>query len=306
MGTNVFYNSNAVSDYYCYKNSVMDKYARNNGLGTAEHYYGDVNSDDEIDINDIGFIMSVSADLITNLTDVQKIVADYNLDGVIDGFDAAAIDTYANVEGIKNHLHTDDFDDYAVNTTISSGSTPYFVQYNGTGNGNQVIISDGTNGKLLQLQGSSGWAADVRYNFTADDKQYLVLEFDVKPVSGSDPGGVNFGSSGAGGTWTNSVCRFGLGTNGEFYCGKNDSATVINTSMTHSNGNWYHLKMVLDRTNNIYYTFVDGVLLDENGFQAASATPEWFSLGAGNNGTNTIYYDNIDLYSSDSSLCITR
>ena len=81
---------------------------------------------------------------------------------------------------------------------------------------------------------------------------------------------------------------------------------VISTGMTHSNGNWYHLKMALDRTNNVYYTFVDGILLDTNGFTADSATPEWFSVGAGNNGTNTIYYDNIQLYSSDDSTCITR
>jgi hypothetical protein len=124
---------------------------------------------------------------------------------------------------------------------------------------------------------------------------------DVKPVSGSDPGGINFGSSGAGGTRTQSVCRFGLSPEG-FYYGSNDSATTINTNVTYSSGNWHHIKLILDRTNNLYYIVFNGTLLNSEGYEAVAATPEWFSLGAGNNGINTTYYDNVNLYSTNKNI----
>jgi hypothetical protein len=131
-----------------------------------------------------------------------------------------------------------------------------------------------------------------------------VLEADVKPVSGTSPGGVTFGSSGASGKWTHAVCSFSFENNG-FSCGKEDNSTAIATDLTYSNGNWYRIRMVLDRSNNMYYLFLNGTLINTEGFSAASATPEWFSLGAGNVGTNTMYYDNVNTYSTNNTGCIT-
>ena len=197
---------------------------------------------------------------------------------------------------------TDDFDSYEEGATISSGLTPYFVKYDGTGNANQLIISteqmDGSIGKVLQLQGASSWASDIRYNFTPDDKQYIVFEADMKPVAGTSAGGMSFGSSSAGGYWTGSVCRLGFENNG-FYYGKNDNSYRCDTDLTYSNGNWYSVKLILDRTNNLYYVSLNDSFINYEGYAADLATPEWLSLGAGNIGTNTIYYDNIRIYSTD-------
>ncbi len=387
----VFAYCNALTNYYCFKDTRGDTYWTNN---STKYYMGDMDSDKAFDFGDISAILSASVGSLENMTEVQEIVADYNLDGVVDGFDAAEVDRYAysintikgdvNQDGdvglvdyamTKSHLsgvavdnntpanllstdyletrydtlktqypegtiitsqyycadvnsdkavdafdlfyldkfinkasipptyiYSDDFEGYAADTTVSSGATPFTVQYNGTGNGNQKVIvteqTDGSQGNVLQLQGSSGWASEIRYRFTPDERQYLVFEADVKPVAGTSPGDVIFGSNQAGGGWTHSVCRFGLGNNG-FRYGTEDATTVINTDLTYTNGNWYHLKMVLDTSDYKFYISFDGTVINPDGYQAVSATPEWLAIGAGNAGQNTMYFDNVKVYTSD-------
>ena len=197
---------------------------------------------------------------------------------------------------------SDNYDSYASNTRIS-GLDSYSLQYGGTGSENQIIISseqkDGSTGNVLQLQGSNGWASDVRHSVTPDDKQYVIFEANIKPVSGSDPGGVNFGSSSAGGYWTASVCRAGFGLNNKYYYGKNDTAGDCDTDLSFTNGNWYNLKMILDNTNDVYYICIDNQYIETIPYSADSATPEWFSIGGGNNGVNTIYYDDVKVYTTN-------
>lgn len=127
------------------------------------------------------------------------------------------------------------------------------------------------------------------FNASAD-RQYIVLEADVKPVNDTSAGDIYFGASQASGSWTHSVCRFGMANNG-FFSGTGDSTSFISTEHTNTNGNWYHLKLVLDTSNYKYYVSVDGTVLNPDGYQSASTTPEWFSLGAGNAGQNTAYYE---------------
>ncbi len=389
----VFAYCNALTNYYCFKDTRGDTYWTNN---STKYYMGDMDSDKAFDFGDISAILSASVGSLENMTEVQEIVADYNLDGVVDGFDAAEVDRYvysintakgdvnqdgntdladyamtkAHISGVAvdnntpanllstdyletrydtlktqypegtiitlqyycadvnsdkavdafdlfyldkfinkasippTYIYSDDFEGYAADTTVSSGATPFTVQYNGTGNNNQRVIiteqTDGSQGNVLQLQGSSGWASEIRCSFTPDERQYLVLETDVKPVAGTSPGDVIFGSNQAGGGWTHSVCRFGLGNNG-FRYGTEDATTVINTDLTYTNGNWYHLKMVLDTSDYKFYVSVDGTVINPDGYQAVSATPEWLAIGAGNAGQNTMYYDNVKVYTSDNS-----
>ncbi len=387
----VFAYCNALTNYYCFKDTRGDTYWTNN---STKYYMGDMDSDKAFDFGDISAILSASVGSLENMTEIQQTVADYDLDGVVDGFDAAEVDRYvysintakgdvnqdgntdladyamtkAHISGVAvdsntpanllstdyletrydtlkaqypegtiitqqyycadvnsdkavdafdlfyidklinkasmppTYIYSDDFESYAVDTTISSGATPFTVQYDGTGNGNQRVIiaeqTDGSQGQVLQLQGSGGWASEIRYRFTLDERQYLVFEADVKPVAGTSPGDVIFGSNQAGGGWTHSVCRFGLGNNG-FRYGTEDATTVINTDLTYTNGNWYHLKMVLDTSDYKFYVSVDGTVINPDGYQAVSATPEWLALEAGNAGQNTMYYDNVKLYTSD-------
>ncbi len=205
---------------------------------------------------------------------------------------------------VVNTIFEDDFEDYEVDTLVSSGTMPYSLIYNGTGNGNQKVITaeqlDGTSGKVLKLEGASNWSANARHSFTPDEEQYLVLEADIKPVSGSTPGGFNIGSSYASGTWSKAVCGTSFGNNG-FNQSKEDTGTVVDTEVTYTSGNWYHVKLILDQTNHVFYILIDGTLLDSNGFTAANATPEWLEIAAGNTGTNVTYYDNVRLYSTDTS-----
>ncbi len=197
---------------------------------------------------------------------------------------------------------TDNFESYEVGTTIASGGTAYTKIYNGTGDGNQVILSkeqkDGTTGNVLQLQGASGWSSQIKYSFTPDDKQYLIVEADVKPLSLNSPAGISLCSSSAGGSWTHSVCGINM-TNGGFSYGRNDNGYPIDTDLTYTTGNWYHLTLVLDRTNQRFYTLLNDTFIEETSYDADSATPEWLELNSNNHGTNTAYFDNIKLYSSD-------
>ena len=57
--------------------------------------------------------------------------------------------------------------------------------------------------------------------------------------------------------------------------------------------------MVLDTSDYKFYVSVDGTVINPDGYQAVSATPEWLALEAGNAGQNTMYYDNVKLYTSD-------
>jgi hypothetical protein len=66
-----------------------------------------MDSDGTIDINDIGAVISASAGNL-NMTEVQEIVADYNLDGVVDGFDAAEVDRYVySINTAKGDVNQD-------------------------------------------------------------------------------------------------------------------------------------------------------------------------------------------------------
>ena len=196
----------------------------------------------------------------------------------------------------------DDFDSYAKDTTVTSGKTPYTLQYNGTGNDNQKITGsvqmDGATGKVLQLQGSSGWASNVRCNIAPDGKQFLILKVSMKTVEGTYAGGIGFGSSQASGRWTHAVCALDA-KDGKFYHGVNDTGEMTDTDAGFSNGNWYELTLVLDRTNNVFYTYVNGKRTGYV-FEADTATPEWLSLQSGNDNTTTTYFDNVCLYSTDS------
>jgi hypothetical protein len=184
------------------------------------------------------------------------------------------------------------------NTKVSSGKTPFTVLYDGTGDADQKIIGavqkNGKTDRVLQLQGASGWASNVQCNIAPDNKQFLVIEIDIKAVSGNSPGGVVIGSAQGG---SKTICVHCL-HNGTFQYGIGDVSNYVDSKETYSIGKWYELKIVLDRTNNVFYSFADGKRVGY-GLATSALTPDWFVLSAGNNGTNTTYYDNVRCYSTD-------
>ena len=208
-----------------------------------------------------------------------------------------------SVEMPYDFCYFDDFGAYDNDTTVNSGVTPYTVEYAGTGHDNQKVITaeqpNSSSGKVLQLQGKESWASDVRTDISPDGKRYIVLELNVNPVSGNAPAYFTLGSSGAGGSWTHSVFSIFL-EKSQIYCGKNDShGSPAETNLTYSLGTWHKIKVVLDTTENMYYVTFDGALITPDGVQADTATPEWLSLGSGNFGTSTAYFDNIIIYTTD-------
>ena len=203
----------------------------------------------------------------------------------------------------KNILFSDDFESYAENTTIVSGNTPYTLKYNGTGDSEQKVIvaqqKDGTSGNVMQLNGRNGWSSDVRYTFSADDKQYLTFDVDIKPVLGTSPISIGFASNSVSGQWSKKISGL-VFRNNSFLFETEDVEYDAETTVTYDNENWYNVKMILDRTNNKFYVSLNGTLLRSDGFAAVGATPEWFAFGAGNINYNTAYYDNIKIYSTNS------
>ena len=88
MGGGIFDSCSALQHYFCFKGTRGDTYWTNT---STKYYIGDMNSDKVFDINDIGAILSASVGSL-NMSEIQEIVADYNLDGVVDAFDAAELD----------------------------------------------------------------------------------------------------------------------------------------------------------------------------------------------------------------------
>ena len=81
---------NSLTNIICYKDSYAATY--NTSKAT---FLGDMNFDGIIDIDDIGAVMSASVGLL-DMTELQELVADYNIDTAVDGFDAAEVDNYVD------------------------------------------------------------------------------------------------------------------------------------------------------------------------------------------------------------------
>lgn len=200
---------------------------------------------------------------------------------------------------VPHPLFQEDFSSYDEDTTISSGATPFRIIYNGSGDGNQKIIvtekPDGTQGKVLQCQGTSSWGCRIRHDITVDNNyRYKIIECDIKTTSGSAPGGVDCGSSKASGSWTHAV--FGMDfANGKINTHYNDSSQTISDS-SYETGVWYHLKLVYDTVVLKQYVYLDNILLNPDGNTISNVQVEWFDCTAGNIGGNTVYFSNINVY----------
>lgn len=83
----------------------------------------DINADGVEDINDIGFILSVSVGNITDATAAELAKADLNSDGVVDAFDAAELDRLMEAAGL--------FDWYAANPYYCMNGAGYMCLING-------------------------------------------------------------------------------------------------------------------------------------------------------------------------------
>ena len=199
---------------------------------------------------------------------------------------------YMNSKAMTKTVFFDDFEDTAENTFPASLS----IYHNGTGNGDQkVITTEKKNGnKALQLQGRSGWSANITQNgtFEFDGVETYIMECYMYQVNetGTANGGMGFAQLyGSGG---NHTATLGWQSNSWEYTsgsGRDQYAT------TNEIGKWYHLKIVCDFNTNLYDIYVDGVLI-ANGVTMNNVTPTYMLLAAGNGGTNNVYFDDVMVY----------
>ena len=155
----------SVSNYYCFIGTTGDTYWSNSA---TKHYIGDMDSDGTIDNNDIGAVISASAGNL-NMTEVQEIVADYNLDGAIDGFDAAEVDRYVySINTAKGDVNQDgntDLADYAMTKAHISG----------------VAVDNNTPANLLDKSYLTSEYDSIKDNYpngTIITQQYYCADYD--------------------------------------------------------------------------------------------------------------------------------
>jgi uncharacterized repeat protein (TIGR02543 family) len=116
----------------------------------------DINDDGVEDINDIGFILSVSVGNITDATAAELAKADLNSDGVVDAFDAAELDRLMEAAGLFDWYAADSYycmdgagymclingrEYYKVNPGKAIIGTAYYECYNGFRGTGPILVS---------------------------------------------------------------------------------------------------------------------------------------------------------------------
>lgn len=189
------------------------------------------------------------------------------------------------------------FDDFE-STEENAFPATLGIVHNGTGNADQkVIVSEKKNGsKALQLQGNGGWSANIVQNgsLEIDESVPYVMECYMYQVNqtGTANGGMGFSnwySSGGYHTatvyWNSDQWNYQNGngnTRSNYYC-------------TNNTGRWYHLKIVCDFETRLYDIYVDGKNIVKDA-KIDSRQPNHISLSAGNGGVNTVYFDDVIVY----------
>lgn len=86
-----------MSGYYCYKGTAADTFAKQNEyLSSKIRYFGDVNSDEKIDLSDYALVLSYLDGSSIELEADQLRAADYDADTSVDAFDLFYINRLSN------------------------------------------------------------------------------------------------------------------------------------------------------------------------------------------------------------------
>lgn len=104
-----------VSQYYCYKNSDAAKAAKSNSyLSALIRYFGDVDGDGNIELDDYSAVLQYLTDSQSAGLDEQQLrAADYDADTSVDAFDLFYINKICN-SGMKIGSDLDDDSHYAI------------------------------------------------------------------------------------------------------------------------------------------------------------------------------------------------
>ncbi len=188
----------------------------------------------------------------------------------------------------------DDFSSYSVNTY----PTQFKVKYEGTGTANQKVImtkqASKGEGNVFRLQGASGWASNQLVSCLQSDLKKvtkLIVEADVKPISGSTSGAICLYNESVD-TWGTCISSvsFSKGIISTMKYGANGLEIG-----TYENGKWYHVKMVHDLKDRTYEVYIDNDLKGSKLEMHPTVPFSSLSLAAGNSGQDEIYYDNVKI-----------
>jgi len=199
-------------------------------------------------------------------------------------------------------LFSDDFENYSVGSFPSK----WTLVFNGMGDQYQRVISDPVNSsnKCFQLQGERNWAADAVTYFQSNS-DIIGFEVSVLVTANNGTSGddvkmglwkqVNWGQA----KWTDGITFTDNGTIlARAYVDAEGSGTVLQTYVP---GQWYHVRFVLDRPNQLISVYIDGVLKAE--MIKGSNLPYVFD-GFAVSGRYTeipVDYDNVKIFESSSA-----
>ena len=171
----------------------------------------------------------------------------------------------ALADSLDSLLFSDDFDNY----TIGSFPSQWTLVFNGMGDQYQQVVSDPVNSanNCFQLQGERNWAADAVKYFQSDSD---VIGFEASVLVTENNGAseddvkmglwkqVNWGQA----KWNDGIIFTDNGTIvARPYVDVEGSGTVLQTYVP---GQWYHIRFILDRPNQLISVYIDGVLKGES------------------------------------------
>lgn len=195
----------------------------------------------------------------------------------------------------------DDFESYDVNSYPST----FTLQYNGTGDANQKVITttgyEGLDSKVFQLQGAHYWSSEQYVNLPAELPEVLIADAWIKPVSGSWPGEISFRNLGVG-PWGTRYAAVWFSDSGNILAVQNGNDGDTVDIGDYTLGQWYRITLEADLLLKTFDVYIDGVKAAEDLPTHPSMAPTTLSLIAGNIGTNEIYFDEVGLYSDMSEV----
>jgi hypothetical protein len=161
----------------------------------------------------------------------------------------------------ENVIFQDDFESYPVGA-FPPPSSGWQIVWNGAGDQYQVITDAYSHSptKSLQLEGSVGWSAVVKKDFSSSSnligyEAYLM----ASPGGGSSVAFCNIPIA----TWGRYYAMVALEPDGYIWACENNSEGAIQLQL-YQPYTWYDIRVVVDRNARLYNVTIDDVLRGEN------------------------------------------
>ncbi len=199
-----------------------------------------------------------------------------------------------------NIYYFEDFEANDIGDYISSGKLSPIKQINnGTGNSNQKVVNGLSEGKMLSLSSSGGWASDqiIPLNGLVPTAGRYIFEADVATqYSSSETDEWLLRFTLTNGSYGSPNREAGLHFEYNHVYEATQESTIIKDSF--DKNTWYHVKIELYPTNKLYNIYIDGVKVAEN--LNIPNNIDRLAITAGHG--YTAYYDNLKYYVDYSGL----